>query len=129
MGFQPTGWAHQRDANQTRARGRRRQKGTIITYQVGGSGTGGRAGGRAGQGRAGSPVWRVACGAVGVAARALPSPPLPVQVPYSEHSSFSELRAFCEWFKPSTIIPSVNSDGGGPKALALVRLLRGDGGG
>lgn len=79
VGFQPTGWAHQRDASQTRARGRRKQKGTIITYQV----------------------------------------------PYSEHSSFSELRAFVDWFRPADIVPSVNSDGGGPKAQALVRLLRG----
>lgn len=49
------------------------------------------------------------------------------QVPYSEHSSFSELRAFVDWFRPADIVPSVNSDGGGPKAQALVRLLRSDG--
>lgn len=46
-------------------------------------------------------------------------------MPYSEHSSFSELRAFVDWFRPVDTIPSVNSDCGGPKAKALVRLLRG----
>ncbi|KAI7837835.1 hypothetical protein COHA_008323 [Chlorella ohadii] len=42
VGFQPTGWTHQRDAGQTRARGRRRQKGTIITYQASSGGAEGQ---------------------------------------------------------------------------------------
>lgn len=48
------------------ARGRRRQKGTLIVYQV----------------------------------------------PYSEHSSFSELQQFVQFMQPSRLIPSVGSDGG-----------------
>lgn len=80
VGFAPSGWQHQKDSGTAKARGRRRQKGTIITYQV----------------------------------------------PYSEHSSFSELREFVRWFQPRRIIPSVNSDCDGPKAAALVRLLRAD---
>jgi len=34
VGFQPTGWTHGRDTSKTKAKGRRRQKGTLITYQV-----------------------------------------------------------------------------------------------
>jgi DNA cross-link repair 1A protein len=77
VGFQPTGWTHTRDTTSTKA-GRRRQKGTLITYSV----------------------------------------------PYSEHSSFSELKEFVEWLKPRSIIPSVNNDGGGPKMQKMVSLLR-----
>lgn len=77
VGFQPTGWTHTRDTTSTKA-GRRRQKGTLITYQV----------------------------------------------PYSEHSSFSELKEFVQWLRPRSIIPSVNSDGGGPKMQKMVNLLR-----
>ena len=29
------------------------------------------------------------------------------QVPYSEHSSFNELREFVAWLKPAEVIPSV----------------------
>jgi DNA cross-link repair 1A protein len=47
------------------------------------------------------------------------------EVPYSEHSSFSELRAFVHWFNPGRIVPSVNGDDDGPKAQKLVQLLRG----
>jgi len=77
VGFQPTGWNHQRDTSKTKALGRRRQKGTIIIYQV----------------------------------------------PYSEHSSFDELRGFVEWLCPRNILPSVNNDSG-PKAQRMVALLR-----
>jgi DNA cross-link repair 1A protein len=76
VGFQPTGWTHTRDTTSTKA-GRRRQKGTLITYQV----------------------------------------------PYSEHSSFSELKEFVKWLSPRSIIPSVNNDGGGPKMQKMVSLL------
>lgn len=79
VGFQPTGWTHAREKGQTKAKGRRRQKGTLITYQV----------------------------------------------PYSEHSSFTELTEFVRWFGPGKIVPTVNSDDEGPKSLSLVRLLRG----
>lgn len=78
VGFQPTGWTHTRDTSSTKA-GRRRKKGTIITYSV----------------------------------------------PYSEHSSFSELKEFVAWFRPRSIIPSVNNDGGGPKAQRMLQLLSG----
>lgn len=45
-------------------------------------------------------------------------------VPYSEHSSFTELKAFVGWFAPINIVPHVNADCNGPKAAALVNLLR-----
>jgi DNA cross-link repair 1A protein len=77
VGFQPTGWTHTRDTTSTKA-GRRRQKGTLITYTV----------------------------------------------PYSEHSSFSELKEFVNWLRPTSIVPSVNNDGGGPKMQKMVSLLR-----
>lgn len=81
IGFKPTGWTHERDTQNTKAKLGRRQamaKGTMVTYQV----------------------------------------------PYSEHSSFTELREFVKWFQPQRIIPHVNSDDGGPKADKLVSLLR-----
>lgn len=77
VGFKPTGWTHDKSAGQTRARGRKQQRGTVITYQV----------------------------------------------PYSEHSSFSEPREFVRWFQPLRIVPSVNSDSHGPKERSLVDLL------
>ncbi|GAQ80301.1 putative Sterile alpha motifdomain-containing protein [Klebsormidium nitens] len=44
------------------------------------------------------------------------------EVPYSEHSSFSELRAFVRVVRPGYILPHVNNDGG-PKAEAMLREL------
>ena len=43
-------------------------------------------------------------------------------VPYSEHSSFSELCAFVQFLQPRAIIPTVGNDGG-TKAAAMVRML------
>jgi DNA cross-link repair 1A protein len=45
-----------------------------------------------------------------------------VQVPYSEHSSFAEMREFVQWLRPTSIIPSVGNDSG-PKAQRMVQLL------
>eukprot|EP00887_Chlorella_sp_A99_P008123 scaffold12.g8123.t1 len=95
VGFQPTGWTHEKAAGSTRARGRRRQKGTLITYQA-----------------------RRTCALEGWECE---------RVPYSEHSSFTELREFVQWLQPRSIVPSVNSDGGGPKAQHMVTLLLGSG--
>lgn len=54
------------DRGHAAARGRRRQKGTLIVYQV----------------------------------------------PYSEHSSFSELQQFVRFMQPQRLIPSVGNDSG-----------------
>jgi len=43
-------------------------------------------------------------------------------VPYSEHSSFAELRAAVAWLRPAAVCPSVNNDEG-PKAAAMVQAL------
>jgi DNA cross-link repair 1A protein len=47
-----------------------------------------------------------------------------LQVPYSEHSSFTELVDFCKWYKPVEIVPSVNGDFNGPKTKKLLDYLR-----
>ncbi|CAL5219226.1 g1019 [Coccomyxa viridis] len=72
VGFQPTGWSMQTDRGHAAARGRRRQKGTLIVYQV----------------------------------------------PYSEHSSFSELQQFVGFMQPQSLVPSVGNDSG-PKAAQM----------
>ncbi|GAX80857.1 hypothetical protein CEUSTIGMA_g8292.t1 [Chlamydomonas eustigma] len=46
------------------------------------------------------------------------------QVPYSEHSSFEELVGFVKWFRPVEVLPSVNTDNGGPKQRKLLQLLQ-----
>ena len=43
-------------------------------------------------------------------------------VPYSEHSSFDELRAFVKFLKPRAVLPHVGNDRG-PKARRMVQLL------
>lgn len=46
------------------------------------------------------------------------------QLPYSEHSSFNELRDFVAWLRPRDVIPSVNNDSGAG-ARRMLALLRG----
>ncbi|KAK9843634.1 hypothetical protein WJX81_000325 [Elliptochloris bilobata] len=79
VAFRPCGWAHNTGRGRT-GRGRRRQEGTLIIYQV----------------------------------------------PYSEHSSFEELRQAVAWLQPRRLVPSVGNDGG-PRAAEMVRLLRAPG--
>ena len=43
-------------------------------------------------------------------------------VPYSEHSSFEELREFVKFLKPRAVLPHVGNDRG-PKARRMVELL------
>ena len=44
------------------------------------------------------------------------------QVPYSEHSSFTELQEFVTWMRPRRVIPSVSNDGG-RKMRQMLQLL------
>ncbi|XP_039016858.1 DNA cross-link repair 1A protein-like [Hibiscus syriacus] len=45
------------------------------------------------------------------------------EVPYSEHSSFSELRDFVKLVSPENIIPSVNNDGADSAKAMISQLL------
>ena len=44
-------------------------------------------------------------------------------VPYSEHSSFTELREFVRWLQPAKIVPTVGNDRG-PKTSSMLSMLR-----
>eukprot|EP00958_Prasinococcus_capsulatus_P007856 scaffold734_cov352-Prasinococcus_capsulatus_cf.AAC.6 len=46
------------------------------------------------------------------------------EVPYSEHSSFAELKQFVSWLQPVEIRPHVNA-GTQQKRARMLRLLRG----
>lgn len=46
------------------------------------------------------------------------------EVPYSEHSSFTEMKEFVDWLNPDKIVPHVGNDGG-DKLEAMLKLLRG----
>eukprot|EP00698_Gefionella_okellyi_P001425 TRINITY_DN11384_c0_g1_i1.p1 TRINITY_DN11384_c0_g1~~TRINITY_DN11384_c0_g1_i1.p1 ORF type:complete len:656 (-),score=142.60 TRINITY_DN11384_c0_g1_i1:19-1947(-) len=47
-----------------------------------------------------------------------------VSVPYSEHSSFSELKEFMDWMKPGFIIPTVNTSAAAVKRQLSVLLAK-----
>lgn len=46
-------------------------------------------------------------------------------VPYSEHSSFAELRAFAAWLQPVAVVPTVNRGASGDNVPRMLRLLAG----
>ena len=43
-------------------------------------------------------------------------------VPYSEHSSFTEMKAFVDWLQPAKIVPTVGNDRG-QKTQRMISLL------
>jgi DNA cross-link repair 1A protein len=116
VGFQPTGWTHQKEATSAKC-GRRMQRGTVILHQVGRGGAAARRpavpGACAGEGRPRPRRTRAD----------VPHGLLLLQVPYSEHSSFAELQEFVHWFRPVEIIPSVSNDRG-PKLERMLAALR-----
>ncbi|GLI65272.1 hypothetical protein VaNZ11_008764 [Volvox africanus] len=115
IGFSPTGWNH--------TGGPRGGGGG------GGSGGGGRGGrgGQGGRGRGGrSSVLSRQQQSATIGRRMARGTTVVYQVPYSEHSSFGELRSFVSWLQPGRIVPSVNADGpAGPKTRRMLQLLQG----
>lgn len=49
------------------------------------------------------------------------------EVPYSEHSSFVEMKEFVDWLRPNQVIPHVGNDGG-KKLKEMLNHLQGNGG-
>ncbi|PNH07331.1 DNA cross-link repair 1A protein [Tetrabaena socialis] len=118
IGFSPTGWNHTAGG----ARGGGGGRG-------GGAGRGGGGRGGAGGGGASASLTRQQQAAP-IGRRVARGTVVLYQVPYSEHSSFSEMRDFVHWLQPGRIVPSVNSDGpGGARTRAMLQLLQGGPGG
>ncbi|GLC58519.1 hypothetical protein PLESTB_001369900 [Pleodorina starrii] len=124
IGFSPTGWNH---TGGPRGGGGRGGAGDSNGGRSGG-GRGGRGGGgRGGRGGGGGPsvLSRQQQSAV-IGRRMARGTAVVYQVPYSEHSSFGELRSFVSWLQPGRIVPSVNADGpAGPKTRRMLQLLLG----
>ncbi|KAG2491739.1 hypothetical protein HYH03_009902 [Edaphochlamys debaryana] len=135
IGFAPTGWNHTGGPRGLRpgVTGDAAAATGAGGGGGGGRGRGGGGGGRGGRGRGG----RGGAGGGGGGAGGLSRTQKPAlirrmargtavvyQVPYSEHSSFSELHSFVSWLRPGRIIPSVNADGpSGPKTRRMLELL------
>ena len=47
-------------------------------------------------------------------------------VPYSEHSSFAELREFVRWLQPVAVVPTVNRGDNGQNVASMLRALAAD---